>query len=1467
MPARSRIVFTSLAVAALIVAVALPPSAQSQVGSSASPVITQKIDPSKSQMLLGNMRPEATAVNDRGAIGYDSPLEHLLLQLKRSPAQEQALRQYIDDLHKPASPNYHRWLTAQEFGQRFGLAKQDLDTITSWLESYGLKVNLVYPSGLLIDFSGTAGQVHQAFHAEIHSFDVNGVKHFANATDPQIPAALAPAVAGVVSLHDFMPHAMHQMRPAYTFTAGGFQYQAVVPGDLAAIYNLNPLFSAATSGQGQTIVVIEDTNVYSTADWTKFRSTFGLSGYTGGSFTQVHPAPPTGTNNCADPGVNGDDIEAILDAEYASAAAPSAAIELASCANTSTFGGLIALQNLLNGASPPPIVSISYGECEAVNGAASNAAYNSAYQQAVAEGVSVFVSSGDAGAAGCDQNANKGTHGVGVNAFASTPYNVAVGGTDFGDSYAGTNTTYWNTANTSTFASALSYVPEIPWNDSCAGVLLASAFGFSTTYGSGGFCNSSIASTYGYLTTAGGSGGPSGCATGSPAINKVVGGTCAGYAKPSWQSLVGNPADGVRDIPDVSLFAANGVWGHYYLFCYSDPANGGTPCTGAPSGWSGAGGTSFAAPIVAGVQALVNQRTGSRWGNPNPTYYSLAAAEYGASGNSSCNSTLGLGAASSCVFYDVTQGDIDVNCTGPQNCYTPSGANGVLSTSNSAYAPAFGTTTGWDFATGIGTLNAANLVNGWPSLPTQNFSISASPASVTITQGGAPGTSTVTVTATNGFSGSVSLVVTGCPPGATCSLPTPVSPAPAATSTFTITPTAGTSTGTFTLTITGTSGALIHPATVTLTVNPLSGPPALLLIHADASEVTGTGNGSIITPAVAPAGFTGTVVVKGTGSATFAPAQSGNGVYFLNCCANTNNAYYKFTGTTVGNIFNVSQAQVSFYLISRYSFAQRQGSAATSRYAFDVRDASQHLYYFRTQTGSGRLLFTYAIGGVAQAYYLPVGMEDTLFGNGVALKVTLSWGSTGSNLYLNDGLVKSTTYTQPTPSWTAASNFDLGAYEYLTSGGYNVSDDIIDEFTVTGPAINQVPPALSITSPAAGATVSGTTPLTASGTSLTGVQFQIDGNNLGAVVSGAGPTYSTSWDTTTVTNGTHTIGAVAVGASLNTSISVTVSNPLIPPVITNVMATSITSTSATITWTTDQSSNSQVAYGISNNPYSSTSPLNGALVTSHSVNLSQLTPSTTYHFQVLSQNLQGALATSADFTFPTPASTGPQPLLLIHADASEVTGLTNGSVITPAVAPTGFTGTVVVKGTGSANFAPAQTGNGVYFLACCANTNNAYYKFAGAGVGSLFNRPSGQITFYLKSRYTFAQRLASASAPRYAFDARDGNSTHQYLFYTRTSGTSLMFTYIVGGVAQYYFAPAGTEDTLFGNGVTLQVKLTWSGSTMSLYLNGNLVKSSAYTPLAASWSAASNFDLGAYEYLTSGGYNVSDDIIDEFTVN
>ncbi len=676
-------------------------------------LITAPIDETQLIRLTGNVRPEANAANDRGRVSDTLPLRHMQLLLRRPAERDLALQRYIAQLHDRTSPNFHRWLSATQFAQRFGPSQQDLAVITGWLRQHGFTVNTVYPGATMIDFSGTAGEVRAAFHCEIHALAVRGVRHIANMTDPEIPAVLAPAVTGVVSLNDFRPQPLYRPRAAYTLSS---QETLVAPADLATIYNLNPLFDDGYSGQSQTIVVIEDTDVYSTADWSTFRSTFGLSGYSSGSFTQVHPKPASGSNNCVDPGVGSGEagLEAILDAEWSSAAAPSAAIELASCADTTTtFGGLIALQNLINGSgSPPAIVSISYGECEAENGASANAAYAAAYEQAVAEGVSVFVAAGDWGAAGCDTNVTSASHGIGVSGFASTAYNVAVGGTDFGDAYAGTIGSYWSSTNSADYGSALSYVPEIPWDDSCASALISSYEGYATPYGSSGFCNSSTGEEH--LTTTAGSGGPSGCASGAPATEGVVGGSCAGTSKPSWQAgLPGNPADGVRDLPDVSLFASNGIWGHYYVVCWSDTAEGGKACTGAPSGWSGAGGTSFASPILAGIQALVNQSAGGRQGNPNYVYYTLAASQYAS--NLGCNSSSGNAASTGCVFYDVGQGNMAVNCTGSVNCYLPSGENGVLSTSNDAYSPAFGAAGDWDFATGIGSVNAYNLVHYWAS--------------------------------------------------------------------------------------------------------------------------------------------------------------------------------------------------------------------------------------------------------------------------------------------------------------------------------------------------------------------------------------------------------------------------------------------------------------------------------------------------------------------------------------------------------------------------------------------------------------------------------------------------------------------------------------------------------------------------------------------------------------------------------
>ena len=277
------------------------------------------------------------------------------------------------------------------------------------------------------------------------------------------------------------------------------------------------------------------------------------------------------------------------------------------------------------------------------------------------------------------------TRGIAVNAWASPPYALAVGGTDFADVFLGKASTHWNAVNSTTGGSARSYVPEMPWNTSCASTALTTWYyrqkiGEAVPYGPNGWCQDATSDNYigdGAGTTATG-GGPSGCATGTPAKAGIVGGTCRGYAKPAWQKIAGNPADGVRDMPDVALFAGSLTWGHIYVVCANKLGTNVSNCSKTyPASLLKAGGTSFGAPIMAGIQALVNQKTKKNWGNPAPVYYQLARTGLG-TGNPDCHATLGNKVGASCLFHDVTIGDNDVHCSGTIDCFgtPPSGEFG-----------------------------------------------------------------------------------------------------------------------------------------------------------------------------------------------------------------------------------------------------------------------------------------------------------------------------------------------------------------------------------------------------------------------------------------------------------------------------------------------------------------------------------------------------------------------------------------------------------------------------------------------------------------------------------------------------------------------------------------------------------------------------------------------------------------------
>lgn len=705
-------------------------------------LITEKIDEAKLVRLGGNTPPAAVrAENDRGAVADDYRFEHMMLLLKRDPETEARLKQQIDAMHDPASPQFHHWLSAEQFGASYGAHPQDIEAVQEWLKGHGFTVNQVYKNGLLLDIAGTAKQIRETFHTEMHNLLLpNGEKHVANIRDPQIPAALAAAVEGV-PLHDFFrrPHVarMRQInfnrdagrwQPHFTLPYQGSTFYVVAPFDFATIYNLMPLWNQGFTGKGITIGTVEDSNLAHPSDWSTFRKTFGMDGFKHGNFKQIYPG-------CDNPGQNGDEIEAALDVEWASAAAPDANVELFACPNTDVVSGLdVAIINLLETA-PPDIISDSYGLCETITGQAEVALENFEAQFATVEGVTFFIAQGDTGADECAPAETTVYSSLGINSGDNTAsaYAVDVGGTDFMAQYNQDTSgvpisNYWNAKNNpTTLASARSYIPEIPWNDTCASKLIYSdpLIGpYIRSYGDTGFCNSSVGQQF-FLNFYGGSGGPSTCFTGTPSIPGVVSGSCKGNPKPSFQRGVpGIPDDGLRDQPDLALFAADGIWDSFYPECLSDTKQGGTACTADNDAiFLGGGGTSFSSPAMAGIQALINQQFGKQ-GNANYAYYYLAGQQFKEQGASRCNASQfdGKLPAASCIFNDITAGDMDIPCginPADGHLYDCHGASskyiGELSTAYNENDPAYPATVGYDFATGLGSVNATNLFYAWSS--------------------------------------------------------------------------------------------------------------------------------------------------------------------------------------------------------------------------------------------------------------------------------------------------------------------------------------------------------------------------------------------------------------------------------------------------------------------------------------------------------------------------------------------------------------------------------------------------------------------------------------------------------------------------------------------------------------------------------------------------------------------------------
>lgn len=698
--------------------------------------------------LKGNVHPLVRPQYDRGIVPDSMPVERMQLVLKRSNDQEAALESFLASQQDKSSPNFHKWLTPEQFGKRFGPADGDIHAVTDWLTSQGFRVDKVSPGRAVIEFSGNAEEVRNAFGTEIHKYLVNGEEHWANVSDPQIPAALAPVIIGINSLHNFSLKPMHHVvgvfsksrstgevrpiTPLFTFQGCGATCNAVGPYDFATIYNLLPLWKTGIDGTGQVIAIAGDSNI-NVQDVRDFRTLFGLPSN-----------DPRVIVNGSDPGITGDESEADLDVQWAGAVAKNAAIELVVSAPAATNGVDLSAQYIVDN-NFAPVMSVSFGLCELFLGTAGNQHLNQLWQQAAAQGITVLVAVGDQGAAGCDVDAPAAVNGLAVSGVASTPYNVAVGGTDFND--ASDASAFWNSTNNSnTQASAKGYIPETTWNNSCTNALLGS-FGFSTNAETN--CNNPQVQQDGLLTVTGGGGGVSNCT----APTDVTPASCAGgYSKPSWQAVGGVPNDGKRDLPDISLFAGDGLAANFYVVCEQDADPGNQSCNlNSPfTDFLGVGGTSAASPSFAGIIALVNQETKSRQGNANPILYALAAKP-----GSNCPSS--ATPSGSCIFYDITSGTIAMPClNGSPNCTTSNTADtyGVLSGYNAR--------AGYDLATGLGSVNAANLVNSWttapPSLGTGGgFSLLTSALIISIPTGGQSGSAMVTVNGLGGFSGLVSL--------------------------------------------------------------------------------------------------------------------------------------------------------------------------------------------------------------------------------------------------------------------------------------------------------------------------------------------------------------------------------------------------------------------------------------------------------------------------------------------------------------------------------------------------------------------------------------------------------------------------------------------------------------------------------------------------------------------------------------
>jgi subtilase family serine protease len=581
--------------------------------------------------LKGSLHPLARAQYDQGRAAASTPLSYMTMTFAPSATQEAALQALLAAQQNPASPLYHKWLTPAQFGAQFGMSSNDIATAEAWLQAQGFTVLDVANGRNAIHFSGTVAQVDSAFHTEMHRYLVNGTTHLANSTELTLPSGLAGAVAGVHGIAQFRPHPLHTAvrhfsadaaKPQLTSSSGN---NYLAPSDTATIYDIKALYNAGYTGTGASLAIVGQSAIQ-TSDIDTFRSASNLPA----KDPVLTLVPGTGVSTLEE--TSGDEDESDIDLEWSGAIAQNATVNFVYVGNSTSAGVFDALAYAID-QDLAPIVSISYGECEPEAGS-DPATLEPIFMQANAQGQTLVASAGDSGATGCDNGVTSATLGLAVSYPASSAYFTAMGGTEYNEGSA----SYWNSTNDAGGGSAIFYIPEEAWNETAASNALNPPNGLS----SGG------------------------------------GGKSILFGKPTWQVATNVPADGVRDVPDISLDAASIHDG--YIFC----SNG--SCTGAFTHASVAGGTSFDAPIFSGILALINEKNNSTGaGNINGALYSLYST-------------------APTAFHDISVGNNEQPCSsGSIDC--PAGTTEI----------GYATGAGYDLATGLGSIDAYNLAQVFPA--------------------------------------------------------------------------------------------------------------------------------------------------------------------------------------------------------------------------------------------------------------------------------------------------------------------------------------------------------------------------------------------------------------------------------------------------------------------------------------------------------------------------------------------------------------------------------------------------------------------------------------------------------------------------------------------------------------------------------------------------------------------------------